>query len=72
MGLLDHLPSRRHQRREEANAAQDAAITEQREQDTHTDIQAAYVIADKLAAHRRRNHFAERMRAAYGRQEGRA
>ena len=72
MGLLDHLPSRRRRRREEVEAAHDAAITQQREQDTRTDIQAAYVIADKLAEHRRRNHFADRMRAAYGRQEGRA
>lgn len=72
MGLLDRLPSRRRRRREEIDAARDAAITEQREQDTHTDIQAAYMVAHKLAAHRRQNHFADRMRAAYGRQGGQA
>lgn len=72
MGLLDRLPSRRRRRREEVEAAHDAAITEQREQETRTDIQAAYMVAHKLAAHRRQNHFADRMRAAYGRQEGRA
>lgn len=70
MGLLDRLPSRRRRRREEVEASHDAAITEQREQDTHTEIQAAYVVAHRLAAHRRKNHFASRMRAAYGRQEG--
>lgn len=72
MGLLDRLPSRRRRRREEVDAAHDAAITEQREQDTRAEIQAAYTVARKLAAHRRQNHFAERMRAAYGRREGRA
>ena len=72
MGLLDRLPSRRRRRREEVKAARDAAITERREQDTHTDIQAAYVVAHKLAEHRRQNHFADRMRAAYGRQGGQA
>lgn len=72
MGLLDRLPSRRRRRREEVEAAHDAAITEQREQDAQDDIQAAYVVAHKLAAHRRQNHFADRMRAAYGRQGGRA
>lgn len=71
MGLLDWLPGRRKRRAERINAAHDAAITEQREHDTHTDIQAAYMVAHKLAAHRRQNHFADRMRAAYGRQEGR-
>lgn len=72
MGLLDRLPSRRRRRREEVEVAHDAAITEQREQDTHDDIQAAYEVAHRLAAHRRKNHFADRMRAAYGRQEGKA
>ena len=72
MGLLDHLPSRRRRRREEVEAAHDAAITEQREQDTDTDIRAAYTVAHKLAAHRSQNHFADRLRAAYGRQEGQA
>ena len=72
MGLLDRLPARRRRRREEVNAAHDAAITEQREQETDNEIRAAYELAGKLAEHRRQNHFADRMRAAYGRQEGRA
>lgn len=72
MGLLDYLPSRRRRRREEIEAAHAAAITEQREMDADTDIQAAYTVARRLAAHRRKNHFASRMRAAYGRQEGQA
>ena len=71
MGLLEWLPSRRRRRAARIDAAHEAAITEQREQDTHDDIQAAYVVAHKLAEHRRQNHFADRMRAAYGRQEGR-
>lgn len=72
MGLLDYLPSRRRRRREEVEAAHAAAITERREMDADTDIQAAYELAGKLAEHRRQNHFADRIRAAYGRQEGRA
>lgn len=72
MGLADWLPGRRKRRAERIEAAHEAAITEQREQDTHTDIQAAYMVAHKLAAHRRQNHFADRMRAAYGRQGGQA
>lgn len=71
MRLTDWLPGRRKRRAEQLDAAHEAAITEQREQDTHTEIQAAYMVAHKLAAHRRQNHFADRMRAAYGRQEGR-
>ena len=72
MGLLDRLPSRRRRRRDEVEAAHDAAITEQREQQTDEEIRRAYAVAHKLAAHRRQNHFADRMRAAYGRQEGQA
>ena len=72
MGLLDYLPSRRRRRREEVEAAHAAAITEQREMDADTEIQAAYTVAHRLAAHRRKNHFASKMRAAYGRQEGQA
>ena len=66
MGLLDWLPGRRKRHAERADAANEAAITEQREQDADTDIQAAYTVAHRLAAHRRQNHFADRMRAAYG------
>ena len=72
MGLLDRLPSRRRRRREEVEAAHDAAITEQREHAADEEIRHAYTVAHKLAAHRRQNHFADRMRAAYGRQEGQA
>lgn len=72
MGLLDWLPGRRRRRRDEVEAAHDAAITQQREQETDEEIRRAYMVAHKLAEHRRENHFADRMRAAYGRQEGRA
>lgn len=72
MGLLDRLPSRRRRLRAEIEAAHDAAITEQREQEANADIDAAYAIAERLAEHRRQNHFADRMRNAYGRQGGRA
>ena len=72
MGLLDRLPFRRRRRREEVNAAHDAAITEQREQEAESEIRAAYMVAHKLASHRQQNHFADRMRAAYGRQGGTA
>lgn len=71
MGLLDRLPGRRRRHREEVDAAHESAITEQREQETRAEIQAAYTVVNRLVEHRRRNHFAERMRAAYGRQEGR-
>lgn len=70
MGLLDRLPGRRKRRAEQADAANEAAITEQREQKTDAEIRHAYTVAHKLAAHRRQNHFADRMRAAYGRREG--
>ena len=72
MALLDWLPSRRRRHREKAEAAHEAAITEQREQAADEEIRHAYTIAYKLAAHRRQNHFADRMRAAYGRQGGQA
>lgn len=72
MRLLDWLPTRRRRRLEEVDAAHEAAITEQREQKIDAEIDAAYRVAHRLAEHRRRNHFAERMRAAYGRQEGQA
>ena len=72
MGLLDWLPGRRKRHAERADAANEAAITEQREQETDAEIRHAYTVAHRLAAHRRRNHFADRMRAAYGRQEGQA
>lgn len=72
MGLLDRLPFRRRRRREEIEAAHAAAITEQREMETDNEIRAACDLAGKLAEHRRQNHFADRIRAAYGRQEGRA
>ena len=72
MGLLDRLPGRRKRRAERIEAAHEAAITEQRERAADKEIRSAHAVAHKLAAHRRQNHFAERMRAAYGRQEGRA
>lgn len=72
MGLLDWLPSRRRRRAERIDAAHEAAITEQREQEADEEIRHAYAVAHKLAAHRRQNHFADRMRAAYGRQKGHA
>ena len=72
MGLLDRLPFRRRRRLEEVNAAHDAAITEQREQKVDAEIDAAYTVAHRLAEHRRQDNFANRMRSAYGRQEGRA
>ena len=71
MGLLDWLPGRRKRRAEQLDAVHEAAITEQREQEADKEIRHAYTVAHKLAAHRRQNHFADRMRAAYGRQEGR-
>lgn len=70
MILLDWLPGRRKRRAERVDAAHEAAITEQREHAADEEIQAAYAVAHKLATHRRQNHFANRMRAAYGRQEG--
>ena len=72
MGILDRLPSRRRRRHEEVEAAHDAAITQQREQEADKEIRRAYMVAHKLAEHRRENHFADRMRAAYGRQGGQA
>ena len=72
MGLLDWLPGRRKRHAERIAAAHEAAITDQREMDADTDIQAAYTVAHRLAAHRRKNHFASKMHAAYGRQEGQA
>ena len=67
MSLTDWLPGRRKRRAEQLDAAHEAAITEQREQDTHTDIQAAYAVAHKLAEHRDENHFAQRIHQAYRR-----
>ena len=72
MGLLDWTPGRRRRDAERIEAEREAAITEQREQEADAEIQAAYVVAHKLAAHRSQDHFADRMRAAYGRREGRA
>ena len=72
MGLADWLPGRRKRHAERIDAAHEAAITEQRERAADKEIRHAYAVAHKLAAHRRQNHFADRMRAAYGRQEGRA
>ena len=72
MGLLDRLPGRRKRHAEQLDAANEATITEQREQEADAEIRRAYKVAHKLAAHRRKNHFTSRMRAAYGRQEGQA
>lgn len=72
MGLLDWLPSRRRRRAERVDAAHEAEITERREQEHDKEIRHAYVVAHRLAEHRRQNHFADRMRAAYGRREGKA
>ena len=70
MGLLDWLPGRRKRHAERIAAAHEAAITDQREQEADKEIRDAYMVAHRLAVHRRQNHFASRMRAAYGRQEG--
>lgn len=72
MGLLDWLPGRRKRHAERIAAAHEAAITDQREQEADKEIRDAYMVAHRLAVHRRQNHFADRMRAAYGRQEGQA
>ena len=72
MGLLDWTPGRRRRDAERIEAEREAAITEQREQEADEEIRRAYTVAHKLSEHRRRNHFADRMRAAYGRQEGQA
>ena len=72
MGLLDWMPSRRRRRAERTDAVHEAAITDRREQEADKEIRRAIAVAHRLAEHRRQNHFAQRMRAAYGRQEGSA
>ena len=70
MRLLDWMPGRRRRHTEEVEAAHEAAITEQREHAADEEIRHATAVAHRLAEHRRRNHFADRMRAAYGREKG--
>lgn len=72
MGLLDWMPSRRRLAREKAEAQREADDTDRHEAEAETSIRDAYLVAHKLAEHRRHNHFSQRMRAAYRGQGGRA
>lgn len=63
--MFDWMPRRRKARAEQARAEAEAAETTRREEEAETEIRDAYALAHKLAAHRRQNHFEQRMRAAY-------
>ena len=68
--IAEAMPARKKRAREWAEARAEAAETTRREAEVDTEVRHAYSVAHKLAAHRRQNHFADRMRAAYGRREG--
>lgn len=70
--LRNLIPSRRRYLRELADAEAQMESTAQREEQVERAVRDAEVVATRLARHRQENHFAQRMRAAYGRQEGRA
>lgn len=63
--MLDWLPRRKKQREDKERARVEAEATSRREQEADKEIVGAYKLANRLAQHRRENHFAQRIRAAY-------
>lgn len=64
--LRDLIPSQRRYQRELAEAEAQMEGTAEREAQVDRAVRDAEIVANRLARHRHENHFAQRMRAAYG------